>query len=340
MLELVNRTPFAAERSVLLDKDGNQIWVVVIKATYLIGRKDDLELHPEPEPVCLAPKYFSEAAKSSLLREGEMVYDHPGTDITLNATAYAPSGKKARAVRVSFSVGHIKKTLIVYGDRYWRKGITGLKMTKPDYFSSLPIRYERAYGGAALDQKTGAQVPYPQNSIGAGFALRAKDLVDKPAPTVLYPDKSIHGWKSRAAPAGFGAVYASWSPRKEYAGTYDQAWQNERMPLWPEDFDPRYHQSAPVDQVSPKSLRGGERVVLEHMTREPTIAFRLPRVFLTVETQLNDTRIRQPIQLDRVIIEPDQNKLAMVWRSSFNCRANARVVEKSIIETKPVIGRT
>lgn len=339
MLQLVNRTPFAAERSVLLDKDGNQIWVVVIKATYRIGPKDDPELHPEPEPVCLAPRYVSGEAKSSLLREGEMVYDHPGTDITLNATAYAPPGKMARAVSVGFSVGPIKKTLIVYGDRYWRKGITGLKMTKPDYFSSLPIRYERAYGGAAMDRKTGEKVYHPQNAIGAGFALRAKDLVDKPAPTVLYPDKPIYGWNSRTAPAGLGAVYASWSPRKEYAGTYDQAWQNERMPLWPEDFDPRHHQSAPVDQVSPKPLRGGERVVLEHLSREPTIAFRLPRVFLTVETQLNGARIRQPIQLDRVIIEPDQNKLVMVWRSSLNCKSNARVVEKSIIETKPVIGR-
>ncbi len=339
MLQLINRTPFAAERSILLDKDGNQIWVVIVKATYLIRRNADLQLHSIQEPPCMAPVYESEEADSSMLRECEMVYTHPGTDITLNATAYAPPGKRTQAVDVCMSVGRIRKALRVFGNRSWKKSAVGLKMTKPEYFSKMPIRYERAYGGKTIDQSSGQKVFDPRNPIGTGFALRAKDLIDNPVPNIQYPDIPMEGWKKRPAPAGFGAIYSSWSPRKEYAGTYDQAWKNERMPLWPKDFDIRYHQSAPTDQISPKPLRGAEWVILENLTPELSCSFRLPQVFITIDTQIKDTWIRQNIQLDRVIIEPDDQKLIMVWRSSLNCRSNARAIEKSIIDTKPVLTR-
>jgi len=129
MLQLVNITPFQAERAVQRDQDGNQIWVVVVKATYLINGQSELELHAEQEPVCLVPRYSGEPGKSSLLRECEAVFEHPGTDIILNATAHAPRRTPIQALDVVISVGQIQMTLRVFGDRYWKTGLYGPRAT-------------------------------------------------------------------------------------------------------------------------------------------------------------------------------------------------------------------
>lgn len=74
MLQIVNFTPFAAERAVLLDRDGHQVWTVVVKATYRLGPDGTPQLDDEQEPVCRAPEY-SDGPGSSLLREPEPVPD-------------------------------------------------------------------------------------------------------------------------------------------------------------------------------------------------------------------------------------------------------------------------
>src|SRR5262245_49800530 len=174
MLRLVNITPFQAERAVQVDQDGNQIWVVVIKATYLINGQRDLELHAEQEPVCLVPQYSGEPGKSSLLRECEAVFEHPGTDIIFNATAHAPRRIPTRMLDVVISVGQIQKMLRVFGDRYWKRGLFSPRITGPEVFTEMPITYENAFGGAdSIDPGLEKTVVEARNPIGRGIALKA-----------------------------------------------------------------------------------------------------------------------------------------------------------------------
>src|SRR5262245_55817420 len=245
MLQLVNITPFQAERVIQLDQDGNQIWVVVVKATYLINGQGELELHAEQEPVCLVPRYSGEPGKSSLLRECEAVFEHPGTDIILNATAHAPRRIPIEVLDVVISVGQIQTTLRVFGDRYWKSGLYGTRATSPEFFTEMPIVYENAFGGAdSVDPESKKTVVETRNHIGRGMALKAIHLADQRLPNIEDPNDLIKSWRGRPYPVGFGAIPSSWSPRKEYAGTLDEAWYRERAPLWPVDYDPRYHQSA------------------------------------------------------------------------------------------------
>lgn len=338
MFQLDNRTKFCAERAVQLDKAGNQIWVVIIKATYLINKDGKPELHQDQEPVCMAPVYLGEPGKSSLLRESEIVSEHPGTDIILNATAYAPGDKPLQTLDVSVTVGQIQKTLLLFGDRYWEKGIVGLKISRPEPFKTMPIIYERAYGGTeASNEKEGKQEFEPRNPIGRGFATNSDSLVGKLLPNIEEPNDLSHSWKSRPQPAGFGAILSAWSPRKEYAGTYDDDWINNRMPLWPVDYDPRFNQSAHPALISSTPLRSGERVSLKNLTSDSILSFELPRLYLTIDTLVAKSRLRQRVQLDRVIIEPDFKKLIMVWRSSLNCGSNIRQIKETVIDTKEYI---
>src|SRR3990172_1542596 len=107
------------------------------------------------------------------------------------------------------------------------------------------------------------------------------------------------------------------------------------MPLWPADYDPRFHQSAPPGFVADKPLVGGETVAMKNLTPEGGLWFRLPREYVIVETTLGGSRVRQRVQLDRVILEPDERKVVMVWRSALDCGGRARQVDKTVVRTKP-----
>jgi len=336
MLQLTNDTLFSAERSVQIDKDGNQIWTVIIKATYLLKPGERPEIAPEQEPVCLAPVYAGEPARSSLLRESEMVAEHPGTDVAILGQAHAPGGKPVRSLDVSVSVGPISRTIRVFGDRVWENGVFGPRMSQPMEFTTMPLVYERAYGGIVItDPETGAFQHEPRNPVGTGLALKAQDAIGRPLPNLEDPKELISAWSSRPKPVGLGPIPTSWAPRLARAGTFDDRWKSERLPLWPEDYDPRHQQSAHPDLVAESPLVGGELVELTNLTPESKLSFKLPRAYLTVDAFLGDNRLSQAVQLDRVIVEPDGKKLVMVWRATLNCRGNVRRVKKTVIGVKP-----
>jgi hypothetical protein len=338
MHQLENNTPFQAEKLGLVDKEGNQIWVVVVKATYVLEGDGTTEVAADQEPVCRCPRYAGEVGRSSLLREVELVAEHPGTDVTLLATAHAPNHRALPFLDVSVAVGTLTKTLRVFGDRVWQAGLLGPRMTNPEPFTDMPITYERAFGGTnVLGAGTDQWEKEPRNPIGTGFASRAGILVGKRLPNVEDPSDLIRKWNTRPRPAGLGPIPAFWSPRLEYAGTFDAEWEQTRMPLWPRDYDPRYAQAAPPNLVSPQPLRGGERVVLTNLTPDGHREFRLPRAYLLCRTETRTGSLRQQVQLDRVILEPDAGKILLVWRSSLNCRARIRDVLRTVVETKPYL---
>jgi hypothetical protein len=335
MLQLTNVTPFAADRALLISKEGDQIWTVVVKATYHFDEHGSVDLHPDQEPVFAAPVYEGEPDASSLLREPELVYEHPGTDVYLLASAHAPEQRPVESLLVRAVVGPVQKTLKVYGERLWLKGLTSIYPSSPQHFVHMPIRYERAYGGTVTASDGTSIAREPRNPIGRGFAKKADSLADTFLPNIEDPQHLIRSWHDHPLPAGFGPIPPMWAPRLQYAGTFDAHWRDHRMPLPPQDFDARYAQAAHPDLVSQEALRGGEEVVLENLTPESLCRFRLPRARLIIRTYAEGSWLLQNSQLDRIIIEPDQRKLAMVWRSTLNCRGYGRKIRASTIELKP-----
>ena len=336
MLQLQNNTPYQAERAAVVDKDGNQVWVVVVKATYVVTDDGGTKLAPEQEPVCRAPRYAGEPGQSSLLREAELIPEHPGTDVTVLGTAHAPGGQPIATLSVSVSVGPVRKVLRVTGDRVWAKGVLSPRMTEPASFVTMPITYERAYGGTS-GPASGVPERDPRNPIGTGFASRAEWLVGRALPNIEDPEALIERWDSRPSPAGLGPIPADWSPRLERAGTFDAQWGRTRMPLLPTDYDARHAQSAHPDLLAAEALRGGEMAVLENLTPNSRWSFRIPRAYLALTTVTRTGRVHQAAQLDRVIIEPDSRTVCTVWRAALNCRARVRDVIRTVVDTKRLV---
>lgn len=338
MWQLENRTPYAAERTWVRDRDGAEIWLVAVKCSFDIAPDGETSVAPEQPPVAQAPVFIDEAApQPSLLYEMDLVRTKQTTDVLLIGHAHAPGGVPVAQIDVGLRVGPIAKRLRVTGDRVWLGG----SPSEPQPFVTMPLVWERTYGG--VDPWT-RDAPNPQfdvrNPVGTGFALEAAHAEGMRLPNIEYPDQLVRTWNDRPEPAGFGPLCNHWQPRAGFAGTYDEAWQRERLPLLPVDFDDRHYQCAPADQQAPQFLAGGEPVMLINLwPHGEMLRFELPRVILGMETFFSDGQrlLHERPALHTVIVEPDRSRVALVWHSALPCHPKVhkllktRVIEKRLV---------
>lgn len=243
MFNVSNETPFAAERTLIADKDGSDVWVVAVKGTFSITNDGKTLVADEQAEVLPFPEHFGDPMTTSLRYECDLDYTKPTTDILLHGHAYAPKGKPTSEVDVTMRVGPISKSLHIVGDRTWRGGILGLKLSEPEPFEKMPISYECAYGGTDLRSDNPKKWGWePRNPIGTGYTSDGKPSEGQRAPNIEDRGASIGLWKSKPRPVGFGPVARHWSPRVQFAGTYDVCWETERLPLLPKDFQERFFQ--------------------------------------------------------------------------------------------------
>lgn len=332
MWVLVNQTPFAAERSWVRDKNGSEVWLVAVRGTFNIYPDGLLEIAEEQSNVCLAPEYLGENGQSSLLYETDLFHTKPQTDVILHGHAYAPVGKPVTKMDVELKIDRFAKRLRVLGDRFWASGLWGMKMTEPIPFEKMPITYERAFGG--WDQKSNDPKKHswePRNPIGTGFAVKPIHLENQKVANIEYPKQSISSWKQRPSPAGFGPIPGNWQPRLQFAGTYDKRWEEEKLPLIPDDFDEHFYQCAPLDQQMSGYLKGGELTQLFNLTPQGYLKFRLPIVKLNFDTNFGNEIISHTANIHTVIIEPDHPRLIMVWHTMLPCHFKVLKLEATTI---------
>lgn len=333
MWQVDNRTPFAAERGWVRDRNGAEVWLVAVKCTFDIKPDGSTEVSSVQPPVLLVPEYYGEPGKSSMRYDTDLVLTKKTTDVILNGHAYAPKNKPVTKLDVEMRVGPVTKKLCAYGDRAW--GTFGAN--SPQLFGKMPLVYERAFGG--VDHKSA----HPErdwewrNPVGTGFAASQFHLSGIQLPNIEYPNKLFSG--SSTLPAGFGPICSHWQPRAGFAGTYDDQWMKTRQPLLPEDFDDRYFQCAPVDQQPPVFLRGDEPVALMNLTPQGNLNFNLPRVILGFETRFYDgsRELHKTRNLHTVIIEPDFPRVSLVWHSALSCHFKVQKLERTIVTMKRLL---
>lgn len=338
MWQLDNRTPFAAERTWVRDRNGAEIWLVAVKCTFDIKSDGSTEVAKEQPPVTMAPEYMNPAdpVRSSLKYDMDLVRTKATTDVLVLGHACAPRGEPVTELDIGFRVGPVMKRLHVTGDRTWR----GNTPSKPELFVKMPLTYERAYGGF---DPASVETVNPQwdvrNPLGTGFALSSLKIDGLKLPNIEHPDQLIREWHDRPMPAGLGPICTHWQPRARLAGTYDENWQRDRFPLLPEDFDDRHYQCAPFDQQAPQFLSGGEPVALINLTPNSQLRFELPRLFLGFETffYTDERQLHNRPRLHTVILEPDFPRVSLVWHSALPCHPKVRKLNKTRIIQKQIL---
>lgn len=333
-MELLNGTAMLADYTLGLDPSGRQRLVVVVKGTFTIPAAGaDPEPIGEPAPLVAADIYEGEPGLSTLLYEADFSPTKPCCDVVLSGAAYAPGGRPARSVEVSLRVGTIHKTFACHGDRAWVRGLGGVVPGSPQEFVRMPISYGRAYGGVDVDPDDPRRVDaWMDNPIGVGHYpnTRGAALVDRPLPNTAELGVAVASPVDRLKSMAFGPIGRNFAGRARHAGTYDEAWYDQRFPFLPADFDPLYFQCAPPDQRLDPPV-GGELIELVNLSPDGRVRFPLPSIRVPVEfTDQSGAFAEVQAVLDTIVLEPDRGRFMLTWRAS-------RPLRRDIFEVAQVV---
>ncbi len=335
-----NKTPLVLEPLFLADEEMRPLLVLVVKATYVIGR-DGLTLAEEQSPVNVAGEYWGVPEESSYRYEPECAFIKPATDVVLvgHAHALAPGTTEMLA---ALQVGPVRKVVRVVGDRVWFRSMGSISMTKPQPFERIPLRYEQAFGGWDRTDPDPAKHGFePRNPVGVGFRASPRHFEEGlRLPNLEDPEQPPQRFGQVVAPTSFGFVSPHWQPRSLFAGTYDEAWNRARKPLLPKDFNRRYFNAASPGLVAPGFLQGGESVTLVGVSSLGRCSFALPRVIPTATVELAGSKDAQPaLNLDTVILNADEHRAFLLWRASIPLRDGPHEVRSVRLDAEGIVRR-
>jgi uncharacterized protein YjbI with pentapeptide repeats len=227
-------------------------------------------------------------------------------DVTVRGNACAVKGT-ATHLEAGFRFAGIERRVAVIGDRAWGAG------EAPVPFSSMPLTWERAFGGAGSDVNPVGRGRTPARNADEAALERAQLR-----PNLEDPRAPVSSQREERAPMCFAPISPAWPVRMKKLGTFDAIWAKTRAPHLPGDFDPTFWQSAPVEQQI-DFPRGDEPFELWFMHPEhPRLEGRLPgssiRCFARYEDRAGGGFQEIRMQLDTVAFEPNELTLHLVWR--------------------------
>ena len=322
-MQVTNNTPWASlafERRTPADEP---LLVVVLQGRFAL--EDGFVCAPlrEQRPVELTDTFRGDPRTTSLRREGALATYKPATDVHLDAVAHAPGGVAAASWTPRVAIGDRAMDLRVTGPRWWRHRDGRWQLTPIEPCASVELSWENAFGGAhTID---GVRVAEERNPLGTGFLPDgARRSVGARAPQVLHPEDPEHVAGERYAPHGCAPLGRDTAWRLPHAGTYDERWRRERWPRLPDDFDPRFYNSAHPSLVRDPWLRGDERIGLRHLTPEGELRAALPGYGCALDLRDELGRVEAaPMRLDTVHLDlgpPDARSVTLTWRACVPLR--------------------
>ena len=318
-MKLFNETLFKIGTTVFKTEPKAPILTLIVKAKLRLVPDRACEfLPPEEQEPPLPAEYYEDDYGNSLKRDAETAPFKMRADCLLIGTCYAPGGHPCRGATAVFEVGDMRKTLWIYGDRYWiRKSRNGFVASPPKEFQSIPIRNEFAHGGYASSH----------NRHGHGmFAGDSDDVEDGTVPLANiqhHQDTHVTPHEDRMG-AGFGPLDPTMRPRVDFVGTHDDEWLYKRKPLPPRDFSYEHFNAARRDQQVEGYLRGDEGLCFENLHEKysryvswlPGIRL---RCFLMQTSVSDGTRklelLEAPANLDTCSVDMEEETVTLIWRA-------------------------
>lgn len=329
MFDIINNTFFTAASAVLFDPEGCELAVAAVKATFELPKNGSATvLAPEQMGVLAQDEYEGDPETSGIRYPADLIPGKRGTDIGLVGTVYNPSIKQVKKLMASVRVDDCYKEVLALGDRFWTKSLLrpGYTITDPVPFNQMPIVTKRLFGGISKTKK-GDEVRFAENPVGTGFVLAGNPIGGIRLPNFEDPKKRIKTYRKTYQPASFGFSLPCASHRLPFAGTHDEAWMNQRRPLYPQDLDLRFFNCAQPELISGGFLHGGETVTLTHLTPDGFRKFQIPHHDIRMTFNIKGQLIEKKAQLHTVMIEPDLNRFYMTWWASERTGKSPRYVD-------------
>jgi hypothetical protein len=243
-------------------------------------------------------RYLNKPHHSSLIAANEIMSYKKGAELLLYGTAQIPHSNSTSthaSLQIEWPGKSWKKTLYIFGKRYWRSCFLRKFPSKPEILTPLPLQYEFAFGGK--DKKTNQL--YAANPIGLGFTT-SRHIVDLALPQIetipLITRISHH-----PIPAGFAPLAPAWQLTN----------QTKTESFYPTS-------SAPLDQRFNELFKGGEKIALQGLVAsiQPNtlLSFHLPYYRPKLQLYADQKQaVFQPL-CDTIVIDSDKKILQMIWR--------------------------
>ena len=238
-------------------------------------------------------------------------------DVTLLGHAHAPRRLPAPEVALSFTALH--GATVLFQRKARALGKRKDADAAPEPFVTMPVVYERAYGGPST----------PTNPIGCG------DDEDDAPPNIVDPDNA---WR----PAALGPLAAGWPLRHRKLKDVPRRALDAAVMTLPPDFDMSYFQSAPAEQQL-SALAPGTSFVLEGFHPERArVEIVLPETraagfIYGLSAQAPDAPSALSFQLDTLHIDADNWLCTLVWRA-FVDLPDEGVRERLLVAAAVAIG--
>jgi hypothetical protein len=311
-LGFFNATTWLAQDVPYVDPIGREVVIAIVKATFEISRDGVVVPAEEPSEIRLNDEVWDpEDERSSLRIPSDVAVEKKGTDVVVIGEAIAP--KPVAEIDVAVRVGATTAPLRVHGPRFFHRGLAGVTIGPAAKVERVPLRYEKAFGGATPDGHTVEE----RNPSGLGVAAREADLIDTPAPQIEHPARPHKSARDRHPPMGYGAIMSHWLPRRRYAGTFDDRWKETRMPLLPADYDVRHGNVAHPALLFEAGVAPGTAISILGVG-EGFFGFELPRLPVVVRAlyAVSGRRTVCP-SIDTVLVEPGRRRVEVVARCAF-----------------------
>ncbi len=333
-----NTTGFPAGWTTGFRRDGREQLIVAVKTSFRMPTDGQAPTRLDTQIQLVEADVFSgEPGLSAPLYETDYAHEKPGCDVLLVGCAHAPGGRPVERCEVGLRVGGLCKHFVAVGPRVWHKRLGMVSAGGPAPFVRLPLSYDTAWGGTDRTRESQGEVAMCRsNPVGVGFFKHADDIDGQPLPSTEQSGHPIRSPQGDYLPQALSPIGRSWLPRSAWAGTYDDAWLADRSPFWPDDFDTRYFQAAPPDQVIPYPV-GGEPVVLHHLSpRQPFLSFCLPVLRMPITFIPHRGRdLTLDARIDTVVLEPDEDRFSMTWRCTLPLGRSVFDVRETLVGEMP-----
>lgn len=320
------------------------VWHLQIAVLVYFALNDPDSPLPEQD---LWPQCLESLGEGGILDPG---FPKPRGEVLLAGSWYAPDGTPAPGGAARFQVGPVRRELAIFGPRFWQAGPLGTAPSQPEPVSTVPLRWESAFGGDG----------FADNPAGRGMLRAEMPWGESRLPLPLVEDPQYGLMTSpaaRPAPACPLPIPGDAPSRLALAGTYDARWLAEDWPGFPADISrdffslaapcqrlaPDYGDASADDGFSRGYFQGGEAIRLEHLhPRQPLLAGRLPRKRVRIfATRRNEpcppgrTEFRTPSGQDarpaEGRFEECRTRLDTVWL--FPERERGLVIYRAVLPT-------
>ncbi|SEW44094.1 hypothetical protein SAMN04488515_3155 [Cognatiyoonia koreensis] len=303
--------------------DDREVGIVVAKAVFELTADGKTRPRETPPALEMADVFAGEPAHSALVTEQEIAPFKPKTDLVVRGMARSFEERPRTDWPVVIEVPDVLHySFHVRGPATWLKPAFRWQLSQPEPVTEVPLIYDLAYGGRCGEGED--EVFFDENPAGTGFVT---EDVFKSVESIAAPQIGLLAEFAAAEPTkpmsvvGTMPLAKTWLPRRSLAGTFDAAWERDRHPRMPSDYDLAFWNAAhPRLQIKPH-LKGDEYINLTGIShKRETVTLRLPGAQLALKSTNSPDADMIAMKLDTVDLDIDKVdegrvSMTMLWRA-------------------------